>query len=61
MPMHRTNKSAGGRKATAFRVGAGRTSQCENWWVMLRRHQRRRDRLARVARRINRRIAKGKR
>lgn len=61
MPMHRTNKSKSGRKATAYRVGAGRISQCEKWWVHLRRRSRRRDALARVARRINRRIAKGKR
>jgi hypothetical protein len=61
MPMHRTNKSKSGRHATAYREGIGRTERCENWWVVLRRHSRRRDRLARVARRINRRIAKGKR
>jgi hypothetical protein len=59
MPMHRTNKSASGRKAMASRHGR-EARACEWWWVHLKRKSRRRDALARVARRINRRRAKGK-
>lgn len=60
MPMHRTNKSAGGKQTLAYRAGLDQVGRCEGWWVALRRHSRRRDALARKARRVNRRMAKGK-
>lgn len=58
MPMHRTNKSKGGKQATAERIG--RMGRCEFWWVHLKIASRRRDALRKAAKKINRRRAKGK-